>query len=57
MLTQDQIVHADNWRRRHRLHVQRLIEEAGNSYPPSREDASRPELWKPAHWRWFIVNA
>jgi len=59
-MTREQIVHADQWRIKHRDHVARLIagtESGGRNYEPSREDVNRPELWKPAHWRWFTINA
>ena len=43
------------WYRAHREHVDLLvaISDAGG-YPPSGSDISQPELWKPAHWRWFL---
>jgi len=55
-LTNEQIKNAKNWIAKHKEHVSKLIEQDTQEYAPSIEDASQPELWKPAHWRWFIVN-
>jgi hypothetical protein len=55
-LTEEQKTNAKNWLSQHKDHVSKLIEEEHIEYAPSLEDASHPELWKPAHWRWFIMN-
>lgn len=57
MLTSEQIVKADQWRILHSEHVEKLLKENEPSYPPSKEDASHPELWKTGHWKWFLINA
>lgn len=41
------------WYAQHGAHVDRLATEFGPVYEPTGSDAYRPELWKPAHWRWF----
>ena len=46
------IMRASQWRKEHLEHVKRLMSDTG-TYPPSGSDIDRPELWKPAHWRWF----
>ena len=45
-----------NWYVQHRKHVESLIEEAKEAYPPSAEDEKKPELWKPEHWKWLKQN-
>lgn len=50
------ILSATKWRNEHSDHVSRIV--AGGSpyirpYPPSGSDIFRPELWKPAMWRWL----
>jgi len=57
MLTNEQIVKADQWRILHAEHVTELLKENDPSYPPNKEDASHPELWKAGHWKWFLINA
>ena len=59
-MTQEQIIKADEWRIKHKEHVERLQKDdlSGHGfYEPSKEDAGSPELWKPAHWRWFFIHA
>lgn len=46
---------AKRWRAKHELHVSRLVASGTSSYPPSGSDAFRPELWKPAMWRWLAT--
>ena len=42
------------WRLKYKRRVAQLISAAdGHCYPPSGSDLNHPELWKPAHWRWF----
>jgi hypothetical protein len=54
------IYRADEWYIDHHEHIGRLVDEDRRgmqpSYEPSAEDAPRPELWKAAHWRWFLDN-
>lgn len=40
----------------HTDHVTMLVNSTLVSYPPSGSDAIRPELWKSAHWRWYVLN-
>lgn len=47
---------AATWYKNHQEHVDGLVAEVDNAYAPSAEDFSSPQLWKPAHWKWFIVN-
>jgi hypothetical protein len=46
------------WYHEHQKHVEKLITEYGvlgkDSYAPTGSDVIRPELWEPAHWRWFF---
>lgn len=43
------------WYEEHRAHVDRMCTAyAGPAYPPSGSDCIRPELWKPAHWKWLL---
>ena len=41
------------WRDAHRDHVVALMDNGIVEYEPTGSDAARPELWKPAHWRWW----
>lgn len=49
---------AYKWYIEHYRHVNKLIdniEDKSIKYPPTDpEDKVRPELWKPAHWNWFL---
>ena len=56
VLTSLEIERATEWRVIHLRHVLTLEADGESSYPPAKEDAGRPELWKPAHWRWFREN-
>lgn len=38
----------------HIEHVDRLLGDADAEYAPSGSDIFHPELWKPAHWKWFL---
>lgn len=44
---------AQEYRVDHRKHVDDLISDASGWYAPNGSDLLRPELWKPAHWKWF----
>lgn len=50
---QEVIDKAEKYRTEHSSHVRGLISYANYSYAPSGSDVFRPELWKPAHWKWF----
>jgi hypothetical protein len=59
-MIQEQIIKADEWRIKHNEYVSRILNDglSGHGfYEPSEEDAGSPELWKPAHWRWFNIHA
>lgn len=49
-------VRATNWMVEHREHVDRLVKSAEYCYAPSGSDRLRPELWKEAHWKWYVTN-
>lgn len=52
-------VKAIAWDAEHKMHVIKLVRDAETakvSYSPSGSDCFRPELWKPAHWKWFYEN-
>lgn len=42
------------WYAEHKSHVDDLVKETQYIYGPSDEDAGSPELWKAAHWKWFL---
>jgi hypothetical protein len=56
-MKRENIEKADDWRRKHMQHVNELLKIGLSSFPPSEEDEAFPQLWKPGHWRWFIINA
>jgi hypothetical protein len=45
---------ANAWYDKHKPHVESLLHEEKQSYPPSGSDCGKPELWKAGHWRWFF---
>lgn len=48
---------AREWYENHTDHVNSLIiPYKGVIYEPSDEDREHPELWKPAHWKWFFLH-
>lgn len=56
------MTHEDNrrareWYAAHRIHVNAMLRETGPQVEPTGSDAGRPDLWKPMHWRWFMVGA
>lgn len=44
------------WYKDHRRHVNGMLRENGPQVEPTGSDASRPELWKDIHWRWFMTG-
>jgi len=58
-MNEAQIEKAEQWQRKHSDHVKRLLSgclSGYGTYEPTGSDASSPELWKPAHWRWFFTR-
>ena len=48
---------ADMWYCLHKNHVNKLFNSTKTEYPPTElEDIKNPNLWKAAHWRWFLNN-
>lgn len=54
MLTDNEIRMAAKWQSQHSKFVDALLTDAGKACPPTGSVVCRPELWKPAHWKWFI---
>lgn len=54
------ILRAYDWYAEHSNHVDSLTKGLTRSfvdeYPPSGSDCNRPELWKPAHWKWLLMG-
>jgi len=49
------LVKAKQWYFDHTEHVNGLVAaHLGNKYPPPGSDCRHPELWKSAHWKWFL---
>jgi hypothetical protein len=44
------------WMSEHASHVRGLIADTRMAYPPTGSDRIRPELWKSAHWKWFVES-
>ncbi len=44
---------AMEWREKHTERVLGLMEDGHLAYAPSGSDIFRPELWRPAMWRWL----
>ena len=58
-LTQPDIDKAKLFYLEHLDHVSQLMHDSKEEtcYPPTDTyDVIRPEVWKPAHWRWFWMN-
>lgn len=53
-LTLDEIKAGHDWWNKHASYVARLIVGCSDSYRPVGSDMIHPELWKAAHWNWFI---
>jgi hypothetical protein len=43
-----------NWYENHQEYVHRITKNEKDAYPPSGAGSDRPELWKPAHWLWWL---
>jgi len=56
-MTEENDRKARDWYVDHRQHVNKMLANHGPQIEPSGSDASRPELWKDIHWRWFMVSA
>lgn len=42
---------------KHKDHVDKLIINIKNPYPPTlAEDKNNPALWKANHWKWFLIT-
>jgi len=55
--TEDDIRRGNAWLIAHREHVLSLIQAEGHvAYPATGSDIIHPELWKPAHWRYFVAR-
>ena len=61
MLTNSQKEKARKWYIDHYQHVNKLLDNMDDKsikFPPTdAEDKQRPELWKPAHWNWFLNHS
>ena len=45
------------WYQNHFDHVDSMVAKYPKlMYPPNGSDSGRPELWKPAHWKWFFES-
>ena len=47
---------ARQWYKAHRQHVNDMLREWGPNVEPQGSDATRPEIWKPMHWRWIMIG-
>lgn len=47
---------ARQWYSAHRQHVNDMLRDHGPDVEPGGSDAAHPELWKPMHWRWFMIG-
>ena len=57
-ITEEHLSLAEQWFTKHARHVRALVCEAdGVGYSPSGSDRGRPELWKTAHWIWYLALA
>lgn len=46
---------AIDWYQKHKHHVDQLTRKYNDAgYAPSGSDMFNPELFKPAHWKWFF---
>lgn len=51
---EDVIANANYWFLEHLELIKKMINDGETSKnPPCGSDLYSPELWKPAHWRWF----
>ena len=57
-LTPEQLSRAADFFAKHTVYVRNLVRDEKLAYPPTLgEDKNRPELWKGAHWKWFLENS
>lgn len=50
----EMLVAARAWYAEHKAHVDRIVEEERQSFPPSGSDCWHPELWKSGSWKWLL---
>ncbi len=55
-MTEQDKERARQWYRAHRKHVNILLSANGPEAEPTGSDAGQPDLWKPMHWRWFMIG-
>jgi len=55
VLNLQQTKHASEWYSKHVEHVDQIISKTKDKYAPSTEDINSPSLWKPQHWKWFLL--
>ena len=54
-LSQDNYINAIAWYYKHKEYISNLLDDVNASYPPTDSlDINCPDLWKPAHWNWFL---
>lgn len=54
-MKEEQINKAKEWAIQHDEYICGMVFSVDDhGYPPSDEDAGRPELWKAEHWAWFV---
>lgn len=48
-------MHPNKFYAEHKEHVDRIVANTRvDGYAPTGLDATHPELWKGAHWKWFF---
>lgn len=55
-MTEEDKEQARIWYREHKRHVNAMLRVPGPEAAPTGSDASNAALWKPMHWRWFMVG-
>ena len=55
-MTSENVRRGRDWYSAHRLHVNKMLAVNGPQVEPTGSDATRPELWKDIHWRWFMTG-
>ncbi len=48
------LLRGKQWYEKHKIHVDKLVENVQHEFPMSGSDISRPELWKAGAWKWFL---